>query len=42
MHKSGPRAKVSEIEGVGHAPRLMSEDQIGIIRDFLLSPDNPI
>ena len=42
MRKSGPRAKVVEIEGVGHAPWLMSEDQIGIIRDFQLSPDDPI
>jgi hypothetical protein len=42
MRKSGPRAKIIDIEGVGHAPWLMSEDQIGIIRDFLLSPDDPI
>ena len=40
MRKSGPRAKVVGIEGVGHAPWLMSEDQITIVHDFLLSPDD--
>ena len=39
MRRSGPRARVVDISGVGHAPWLMSEDQITIIRDFLLSPD---
>jgi hypothetical protein len=38
MRKSGPRAKVIGIEGVGDAPWLMSEDQIKIVQDFLLSP----
>jgi pimeloyl-ACP methyl ester carboxylesterase len=37
MHKSGP---IVDIPGVGHAPWLMSEDQIAIIRDFLLKPNN--
>jgi len=40
MRKSGPRAQVIDIEGVGHAPWLMSEDQITIVRDFLLSQDD--
>jgi hypothetical protein len=40
MRKSGPRAKVIDIDGVGHAPWLMSEDQIKIVRDFLLSSDD--
>ena len=35
MQDRGPRATVVEIPGVGHAPWLMSQDQIGIIRDFL-------
>ena len=39
MRRSGPRARVVDISGVGHAPWLMSENQITIIRDFLLSPD---
>ena len=33
----GPKAKVVEIPGVGHAPTLMHDDQIKIVRDFLLS-----
>ena len=37
MSKRGPRAKLLEIPGVGHAPMLMSEDQIAPIRDFLLA-----
>lgn len=35
MRSRGPRAEVVEIPGVGHAPWLMSEDQIEIIRRFL-------
>jgi len=35
MAQSGPRAKVAEVPGVGHAPVLMDETQIGIVRDFL-------
>lgn len=37
MAKRGPRAKVVEIQGVGHAPWLTSSDQIEIIREFLLA-----
>jgi len=33
----GPKAKVVEIPGVGHAPTLMHEDQIKVVREFLLS-----
>ena len=36
MQQRGPKAKVAEIAGVGHAPTLMHEDQIRIVRDFLL------
>jgi len=36
MKQRGPKAKVMEIAGVGHAPTLMHDDQIGILRDFLL------
>ena len=35
MARRGPRAKVVEIAGVGHAPTLLNPDQIGIVRDFL-------
>ena len=37
MASCGPRAKLAEIEGVGHAPMFQSEDQIAVVRDFLLS-----
>jgi pimeloyl-ACP methyl ester carboxylesterase len=36
MASRGPRAKVVEIQGVGHAPTLLHDDQIAIVRDFLL------
>ena len=36
MAGRGPKAKVVEIAGVGHAPTLMHEDQIIPVRDFLL------
>ena len=35
MQSRGPRAEVVEIAGVGHAPWLMSGDQIEIVRRFL-------
>jgi pimeloyl-ACP methyl ester carboxylesterase len=38
MKQRGPKANVVEIPGVGHAPTLMREDQIRLVRDFLLSP----
>ena len=37
MANRGPKAKVVELPGVGHAPTLMHDDQIRIVRDFLLS-----
>jgi pimeloyl-ACP methyl ester carboxylesterase len=36
MASRGPKAKVVEIRGVGHAPTLMHPDQIALVRDFLL------
>ena len=36
MAQRGPKARVVEIRGVGHAPTLMHADQIAIVRDFLL------
>jgi pimeloyl-ACP methyl ester carboxylesterase len=36
MQARGPGAKVIEFPGVGHAPALMSEDQISLVREFLL------
>jgi pimeloyl-ACP methyl ester carboxylesterase len=39
MAKRGPRAKVLEVKGVGHAPTLMHADQIALVRDFLMEGD---
>ncbi|HUQ74949.1 MAG TPA: alpha/beta hydrolase [Burkholderiales bacterium] len=35
MTQRGPKAKLAEIRGVGHAPTLLHADQIAIVRDFL-------
>jgi pimeloyl-ACP methyl ester carboxylesterase len=37
MTQRGPKAKLVEFAGVGHAPTLMHDDQIAIVRDFLIS-----
>ncbi len=37
MAARGPRAKTVEFPGVGHAPMLMDEGQIAVVRDFLLA-----
>ena len=37
MTQRGPRARVAEFAGVGHAPTLVHADQIAVVRDFLLS-----
>ena len=36
MMRRGPKAKVVEIRGVGHAPTLMQPDQIAVLREFFL------
>jgi pimeloyl-ACP methyl ester carboxylesterase len=36
MTRRGPRARLVEIPGVGHAPMLMHDEQIAIVREFLL------
>ncbi|HXQ51902.1 MAG TPA: alpha/beta hydrolase [Stellaceae bacterium] len=35
MTERGPRARLVELPGIGHAPALMAEDQIALVRDFL-------
>ena len=35
MTRRGPKAKLVEFAGIGHAPMLMAEDQINVVRDFL-------
>jgi len=37
MTRRGPRARLVELAGIGHAPTLMHADQIAIVRGFLLS-----
>ena len=36
MTQRGPKAKLVELPGIGHAPTLMHADQIKLVRDFLL------
>lgn len=36
MTQRGPKPRLVEFEGIGHAPMLMAEDQIKVVRDFLL------
>jgi pimeloyl-ACP methyl ester carboxylesterase len=38
MAQRGPRARVQEIAGVGHAPTLVHADQVELVRAFLASP----
>lgn len=38
MAERGPRARVQEVAGVGHAPTLVQPDQIAVVREFLLAP----
>jgi pimeloyl-ACP methyl ester carboxylesterase len=37
MTQRGPRARLVEFEGVGHAPTLVQPDQVAAVRDFLLA-----
>src|SRR5262245_15235600 len=37
MSRRGPRAKLVEFENVGHAPMLMTDEQINVVKDFLLN-----
>lgn len=38
MTQRGPRARVHEFEGVGHAPMFSTREQIEVVREFLLRP----
>jgi pimeloyl-ACP methyl ester carboxylesterase len=35
MTQRGPKAQLVEFAGLGHAPALLTEDQIGVVRNFL-------
>jgi len=37
MTKRGPKARLHEFAGVGHAPTLIVDDQVRAVREFLLS-----
>jgi pimeloyl-ACP methyl ester carboxylesterase len=41
MARRGPKAKVVELPGVGHAPTLLQPNQIALVRDFLLEGESP-
>lgn len=36
MTQRGPRARLVEFQGVGHAPTLVASDQLAVVADFLL------
>ncbi len=38
MTLRGPRARLVEFEGVGHAPTLVQPEQVQVVADFLLAP----
>jgi pimeloyl-ACP methyl ester carboxylesterase len=38
MTQRGPKARLHEFAGVGHAPTLVSAAQIAVVREFLLGP----
>ncbi len=38
MTQRGPKARLVEFAGVGHAPTLVNAEQVGVVREFLLGP----
>ncbi len=38
MTERGPRARLHQVAGVGHAPTLVQPDQVRVVREFLLAP----
>jgi len=39
MTRRGPKARLVEFEGVGHAPTFVAADQVAVVADFLLAGD---
>ena len=37
MTQRGPRARMVEFKGIGHAPTLTAEDQVAVVLDFLMA-----
>jgi pimeloyl-ACP methyl ester carboxylesterase len=38
MTRRGPKPRLHEFAGVGHAPTLVAPGQVAVVREFLLSP----
>jgi hypothetical protein len=38
MTRCGPQATLVEFAGVGHAPMLMCDEQVEVVREFLRAP----
>lgn len=38
MTQRGPKARLHEFDGVGHAPMLVVPEQVAVVQEFLLSP----
>jgi pimeloyl-ACP methyl ester carboxylesterase len=38
MTQRGPKARLHEFAGVGHAPTLVAPEQVAVVREFLRSP----
>ena len=41
MGRRGPKARLVEFEGVGHAPTLIAQDQVEAVASFLLTDEEP-
>lgn len=41
MTKRGPRPRLVELPGVGHAPTLLAPEQVALVRDFLFEAPEP-
>ncbi len=39
MQEGGPAVQLVQFAGIGHAPWLMSEDQVGAVGNFILAPE---
>lgn len=37
MTQRGPKARLVELPGIGHAPTLVADDQVALVKDFLLA-----
>jgi pimeloyl-ACP methyl ester carboxylesterase len=38
MTRRGPKARLHEFAGVGHAPMLVVPEQVAVVKEFLLGP----